>query len=755
MFGIGYVNKEIVPCTKALFLEKIKSKIVEDTTDMIARLYKIKDENPSRKEWADKNIAQAKRSLPVITPMAYFKGNKRKVDNAIPSGLNMIDVDHISNAREVWEQISKKELPFKIALAHVTPSGRGLRIIFRQPEALSIAEAQAELAKACGVVHDEVTKDLARCSFLVPEKYILYVDYALLFADVKNVAMPPQNEQKEAESPGHEANTNEAKNEPMSVVYSDTYKNIPYEEIIKLLLFTLGYDETPTEGERNQALYTLTRNLRYICDFKVDHIIAVLPDWGLSKEEVRATVTSAVNSVRKETMPKQLAQIIKNLSNQYLSLGEQYTADWDYVVSEGGIIGEFVKTQPKYLKNAAYLTAMACFGTLLTRLRGRAMNGDKIAPNFMLTISAPQATGKSFMKLMYEQICAPILREDDRQRDIMDKIEKENKRNENKEDYEEKEFDGVIRLLTTNTSNRMLIERMDKAKGQHLMMCAEEIDSITKAEKSGKWSEKSDVYRLAYDNSLWGMDYANENSYKAVVRLYFNLLFSGTPAAVGRFFNDIENGLITRFLFVDLPDTYGMKRPQRLFMESATKAKIDGRLQELFEQMNTTSDEDNEIWIDTSKMVEDVDRLYDEPQRVMYLVNQLDPSRDLARRRYADYAVKMMMIETYLNDGVYTEEIRDRVIGVINYCTEQLLAMFGDEINKSLNESIEKHEEAKKRSKKRDMLAMLPSRFTSAEFEEAAISFGYSKNSIRSVLSRLCKGKLLVNEDYGFYAKVV
>ncbi|MCQ2050560.1 MAG: hypothetical protein MJZ22_06130, partial [Candidatus Saccharibacteria bacterium] len=151
-----------MPCTKALFLEKIKSKIVEDTTDMIARLYKIKDENPSRKEWADKNIAQAKRSLPVITPMAYFKDNKRKVDNAIPSGLNMIDVDHISNAREVWEQISKKELPFKIALAHVTPSGRGLRIIFRQPEALSIAEAQAELAKACGVVHDEVTKDLAR-----------------------------------------------------------------------------------------------------------------------------------------------------------------------------------------------------------------------------------------------------------------------------------------------------------------------------------------------------------------------------------------------------------------------------------------------------------------------------------------------------------------------------------------------------------------------------------------------------------------
>lgn len=756
MFGIGYVNKEIKPCTKALFLEKVQSKVVEDTVNMIDRLYTIKAENPNRKEWADKNIAQAKRSLPVITPMAYFKDNKRKVENAIPSGLNMIDVDHVANALEMWGQISKKQLPYKVALVHITPSGRGLRIIFRQPEALSIAEAQAELAKACGVVHDEVTKDLARCSFLVPEKYLLYVDYNVLFANIepseqKLTQSEEQNENKQeqtqAEASQPQAETTTSKDFPKE------YKNIPYEEIIKLLLFSMSYDETPTEGERNQALYGLARNLRYICDYNVERIMSILPDWGLPESEVRATVTSAVNSVRKETMPKQLAQIIKNLSNQYLSLGEQYTADWDYVVSEGGIIGEFVKIQPRYLKNACYLAAMTCFATLLTRLRGRGMNGDKIAPNFMVTISAPQATGKSFMTKVFEHICSPIKKEDDRQRKIKKDIEKENKRNAEKEDYEEKEFEGAIRLLPTNTSNRVLIERMDKAKSQHLMICAEEIDSITKSEKAGKWSEKSDVYRLAYDNSFWGQDYASDNSYNAVVRLYLNLLFSGTPAAVSRFFSDIENGLITRFLFCDLPDTFGQKRPQRVKMDADTKKQIDAKLTALFEQMNTTSNEDNEIWIDTSKMVEDVSNLYDEPQRRMYLVNQFDPSRDLARRRYADYAVKMMMIETYLNDGVYTEEIRDRVIGIMNYCTEQLLALHGDAINKSLNESVEKHEVAKKRSKKKDLLESLPSRFTSAEFEEVAINFGYNKTTIRPMLNRLCIGGLLENTDRGMYAK--
>jgi len=113
----------------------------------------------------------------------------------------------------------------------------------------------------------------------------------------------------------------------------------------------------------------------------------------------------------------------------------------------------------------------------------------------------------------------------------------------------------------------------------------------------------------------------------------------------------------------------------------------------------------------------------------------------------------MMMIETYLNDGVYTEEIRDRVIGIMNYCTEQLLALHGDAINKSLNESVEKHEVAKKRSKKKDLLESLPSRFTSAEFEEVAINFGYNKTTIRPMLNRLCIGGLLENTDRGMYAK--
>ena len=171
--------------------------------------------------------------------------------------------------------------------------------------------------------------------------------------------------------------------------------------------------------------------------------------------------------------------------------------------------------------------------------------------------------------------------------------------------------------------------------------------------------------------------------------------------------------------------------------------------------MKSASEDGTEIMMDTRLMVDDVHKYYDEVQRRMYLVNQEDPSRDLARRRYADYAVKMMMIETWLNDGVYTEEIRDRVLGVINYCTEQLLALHGDAINKSLNESTQAHEEAKKRSKKKDCLMNVPNQFTSEEFAEALEQMGLARNSGYIYLTRLIKGGLVRRIRHGIYEKLM
>lgn len=144
MFGIGYVNKEIKQCSPEALAAALDDARVRETCYVIEKMVKAKEATTDEKKikWCNDRIGQAKRSLPCITPMAWFKGNKRAVKNAVPSGLNMIDIDHIDNPREMWEKVREKVVEaVKVALVHVTPSTRGLRIIFEQPDLLTIEEA--------------------------------------------------------------------------------------------------------------------------------------------------------------------------------------------------------------------------------------------------------------------------------------------------------------------------------------------------------------------------------------------------------------------------------------------------------------------------------------------------------------------------------------------------------------------------------------------------------------------------------------
>ena len=126
-------------------------------------------------------LARLKRQLPIITPHACrFTGDgSRKSANAVPSGLVMLDIDHIEDPREFFSRWIAPQLTAenKIYFVAITPSGHGLRVIAeRQPEE-SIPAAQKRLATwFCLTEYDSVTTDLARASFLMPWSYVLYCE---------------------------------------------------------------------------------------------------------------------------------------------------------------------------------------------------------------------------------------------------------------------------------------------------------------------------------------------------------------------------------------------------------------------------------------------------------------------------------------------------------------------------------------------------------------------------------------------------
>ena len=187
-FGISQNVKSrlVCTCTPELFREAVDSAAVASLCAEIAdALEAVKRGELSREEF-DILKADRKRLLPVITPHATFTAGRRVNAEAVPSGLCMLDADHLPDARGFYEaNVRGREEALGILLAHITPSCEGLRLVFVLPDpSMELEAAQRWMAGRLGMKeYDGAVKDLARCSFLVPRDYFLYLNEEGLFGE--------------------------------------------------------------------------------------------------------------------------------------------------------------------------------------------------------------------------------------------------------------------------------------------------------------------------------------------------------------------------------------------------------------------------------------------------------------------------------------------------------------------------------------------------------------------------------------------
>ena len=174
-FGIANnVKSKVRVCTPDLMDQTLDSPEVarvcaeiEDALEAYRRGELTRDEYDTLK-------GELKKRLPIFTFHATFKNGRRKNDEAIPSGLSIYDLDHIADPRSRWEEIAPRRDELGIVLAHISPSLEGLRLVFVVPTGMTLAEAQAWMARELGDDHyDACVKDYARCSFAVPRGYVL------------------------------------------------------------------------------------------------------------------------------------------------------------------------------------------------------------------------------------------------------------------------------------------------------------------------------------------------------------------------------------------------------------------------------------------------------------------------------------------------------------------------------------------------------------------------------------------------------
>ena len=123
-----------------------------------------------------------KPKLPVWTPIcAGFRNNHRAVADALkPLRRLMLDFDEKGHSAEILEKSLQLQQEGKWEILLVEESVRkGTHVLITLPEGMSPQEAQNRFSKDVGFQADPALKDVARCIYMVPEEYTLFVSDAL------------------------------------------------------------------------------------------------------------------------------------------------------------------------------------------------------------------------------------------------------------------------------------------------------------------------------------------------------------------------------------------------------------------------------------------------------------------------------------------------------------------------------------------------------------------------------------------------
>ena len=741
------------PCTREKWNELIDSPKVKNICKQIASL-DVKDP-----EYAEKKQALKKR-LPVIIPhAAAFTGGKRLSAEAIPSGLAMLDVDHVENPLDFLRQRSKVkgqkpedflsqrskvksqrsesemgEL-FKengIYLVAITASGKGLRVIGRRGQGETIEAAQMRMAEALGIEeYDAVTKDLARASYVVPRDYILWMDEEALFSEVEW-----KDEPTEARNDGEST--------PSISAEELCYQEIPYSDIVEELLVQTGHAGGVEVGERNVVFFSLANYLRYICDFDKALLLKVLPDFGLSEQERLQAITSALGRPRKDQIPAIVQSALTTCEREQEAKNNEPRlpqASEMKLPKLPKLLKILCRRLPSSYRPAMIIASLPVLGTLATRIRFNYLDMQEQSFSFFSCITAPAASGKSFIRKPVDLLLTPINEQDAIERE-KEQAYKEKLRASKNSKFQPEDPHACPRNNGVSISVAKLLQLLTYAEGKHLIGIGEEMDTLVKSERAGTWSQKSDIYRLAFDNAEYGQAYMSEASFSAHVKVYYNLLLTGTPNSMRRFFKDVEDGMVTRVCFAQLPDTSFSEMPVFAPYTEAEKAEIIRWARRLDTEEGT---------IECSAVDEAISQWCKE--KLQEASDADNRAMDTFRRRAAVIGYRAGMLCYLLEDRKATAVVGEFATWVAEYVFRNQMELWGEQMELACTGALKIRDG---RDVMGSLLALLPEEFVTADLIKLRAKKGQnvSVSSIKSLLHRWKKNRRIAQVGEGRWRRM-
>ena len=697
-------------------------------------------------ERIEKGEEELKHKLPVWTPScAEFKDNHRAIADALkPLPRLMMDFDEKGHTDEIVKSLTVDHSPLTIDHSPLTIDHspltvllieesvrRGTHVLVELPEGMTADEAQRLMAEATGYEPDKAVKDVARCIYMVPEDHTKYINEKLW----KTPLQLPR---------GGESDVAEQKASPrggLEGVASLFFRGIPYSSIIREYWYRTGGE--PQEGERNVKLHKLAVNLRAICDNRKEVLMQVMPRFGLSETEMKSIVDSACKEPPKG-ISKLMQQILTPLLSPEGDMPDDDPQDYSSPLGDlkrGLPIGlkESLIGVPQGMQMPVLCSVLPIAAAYADQVEVEYCDGMRQRLGLMSIIRGEQASGKSVCKNAVDI----WKRQFDEEDALARKREEEWKERKKARKANEKAPDDpkvLIRMVPVTVSCSTLLKRFKYANGHCLYSFGEELDTLRKTNGAGSWSSKYDIYRLSFDNGEWGQDYNSDQAESGMVKVAYNWTMLGTNGAMRKCFkqDNIENGLSSRVLVAEMPDSSFSKMPKF----GKRSAEDEARINEAVTKLRSYSG-----FIDTPRLRKAIERWVEEKR--VEAAKDIDRVKDTYRKRAAVIGFRCGVICRLL-EGKESNRCLEFAVMMAEYCLQQQISAFGEALSK---EYVEAKDECQRYGANHSVFDHLSPVFTMDDLR--AMKRGFcGESALRNIITRWRRDGWIEKTDSRHWKKV-
>ena len=683
---------------------------------------------------------------------------------------------HLFSNTPITDEETKAALKrLGIVLVHKTPSGEGLRLVFVIPQGMGLVEGQQWLAQQIGLTaFDEACKDLARCSFVVPEEYVLFLDEEKLWRGPTPAGPTPALPRGEGVEQRQQPNPSQLKvssgDAGLPPFGGGPGRGLPG-RVLSFFVFDLCREQAGLKdvdinarGSRHNSLLAIlsvgaarllseTEAMAVVEQrmpdfFKEPDCRQLIHDFYAKYHDDSKMMSATVQRINARA--EQLAQRAKEKENEGENENEEeeedsedssdsgysnyrgyrgyrdysnysnYGSYSDYTIPPIPGLKQSLTGVPEQMRMPALCALLPMAASYADDVTFRYCDGREQRLGLMSIVVGEQASGKSVCKDIIDLWRGPMDEDDEQGRRKEDEWKKKRK-NRRANEKLDPEPEVLIRDVPITISCSTLLKRLKNAQGHTLYSFCSELDTLRKTNGAGSWSSKYDIYRLAFDHDEWGQDYNSDQAESGMVSVGYNWTILGTYGALGKCFKgeNIENGLSSRVIVSEMPDS--AFAPMPTFQD-----RKDRDAQAILAAVNTLRAKHG--FIDTPRLRKAIAQWVEDKRQLA--MERIDRVMDTYRRRAAVIGMRCGVVACLLSGEKETKHVIDFALMMAEYVLQEQCRLFGDVLRKQYAADSDNT----RKSKNRAVFDRLADTFTSHDI--LALKTDITDSTARNIIRR-------------------